>query len=663
MVRISRFLLASCLVASTLIVHAQEKRVPADNTKKTDASGARKYRVKRGQLVVLRKSSFVAKRDTTITVEARDVRFVRIQKNPSAIAAMFYDSLAQRASSGKVTKDVFDMVVRKRGSKERLVNSIIVSEDIFKPFEGFIINSVSVKTIDVLEGSVIDTLQKATTKLGVFVNRVHRDTKVRLVQRYILFSAGEKVDPYKLADNERVLRQFRPLRDARIYLSKSRKDRNAVDIVVAVQDVASFGFSGMRRSWQDFRFDIFNVNIRGTGAFAGISYFRNEYYTPTNGWEFNLAHPNLFGSFVKGGITYANNFIHERIGIAFSRDYFTPEIKVGGGLSYYQTAEHFYIDGYDTLRTPYNETSFEIWGGRSFQIRKRTNIIVNALLNPRSFYNRPFVSEDSNIFLHDRTLIAGNIWLVKRNYLKSLRVRGFGRTEDIPIGAGAGLMYGRELNEFGNRDYFQIEFTAGKYFNRIGYVNAAIAGGSFFRSGRGEDGQLSFNATGFSDLIRLRRTQLRNFLFFEATYGFNRQLDRSLILAGKWRDESGNIPIGTRRVSVGAEADYFMPWYVYGFQFTVYCRGDVYFLTMDDLLSDSSVFYSLKGGVRTLNENLVLPSFSIELGYYGKSSDFPAAWQIRFLTNLPDLFPGLNSFKPQVKTFDSQRQLIRPNTL
>ncbi|MEJ1240744.1 hypothetical protein WBG78_21545 [Chryseolinea sp. T2] len=627
---------------------AQQKR----NAKGDTSKEVRSFKVKRGDLVILRDTSFLAHRDTTVKVPARQARHVKIRRNPSAIAAMFYDSLEQRAASGKVTKDVFNMVMKKHGNKERLVNSIIVSEEVFKPFEGMKIKSISIRQVDVLEGSVIDTLQKATTKVGVFVNRVHRDTRTRLVQRNLLIKAGEEVDAYRLADNERVLRQFRPLRDARIYLSRDKKDKNAVHVVVATQDVASLGFAGARRSWKDFRFDVFHVNLGGTGTLARISYYRNEYYQPHNGWEFALGHPNLFGSFIKGEAVYTNNFMQERVGVSFSRDYFTPEIKVGGGLTYNQSHENFYIDGYDTLRTPHQLTMFEIWGGRSFQIRKRTNLILNALVNERKYSQRPFVSSDSNVFLHDRTMVAGNIWLVKRNYLKSLRIRGFGRTEDIPVGAGVGFMYGHEFSEFNDRNYFQLDLTMGKYFPRVGYLNVLATGGTYLVNGKGQDGLLSLNATAFSDLIRLRRTQMRNFIFFEWTRGYNRILDRTLIVTGKWRDNQGNIPVGNRRLSIGLESDYFMPWYFYGFQFTLYYRGDIYLLSKDDLIDRRSLFYSVKAGIRMLNENLVLPGFTIELGYYGKNSPFPAAWQLRFITTLPDLFPVSTNFKPQVRTFD-----------
>ena len=102
---------------------------------------------------------------------------------------------------------------------------LLKSEEIFKPYAGYTIGSITFKGVDMLEGSVIDTLQEATTKFGKFVNKVHRDTRAVIIKQNLLFKVGDVVDPYKLADNERVLRQFKTLRDVRIYLRRNKKLR------------------------------------------------------------------------------------------------------------------------------------------------------------------------------------------------------------------------------------------------------------------------------------------------------------------------------------------------------------------------------------------------------------------------------------------------------
>ncbi|MEO5978490.1 MAG: hypothetical protein ABIS36_02725 [Chryseolinea sp.] len=613
----------------------------------------KRIRVKKGQQVILPDTIFITRRDTTLVLTERRAKRLRIRKNPSSIASMFYDSLEQRAASRRVSQDIFKAVIKKKGKRERLVNAIIVSESVFTQYEGLKIESISVKVVDILEGSVIDTLQKATTKVGIFLNKVHKDTRINIIRQNLLFRVGEKLDAYRMADNERVLRGFKPLRDARLYVVRDKKKKDAVHVTVVVQDVSAIGVAGTRNSWEDFRLDVFHVNLGGNANQLQVSYFRNTSYSPNNGYEILLRNPNLGGTFLQGQIQYADNFIHKDIAVSVGRDFFTPEIKYAGGATFYNTHEHIYIDQYDTMKLPYIENYYEIWGGRSFEIKKRTNLIVSALVNPRKFSNTPYNSADSNTFFHDRTLVLGNITLAKRNYMKSLRIRGFGRTEDIPIGAAAGVIFGREFNNFSDRYYSEINGSIARYFPKIGYLNVGFSTGAFINKGTFQDGQLSVSATAFSDLIRLRNTQMRQFVFFGLTKGISRVFDRSLLIeGGRWRDNVGHIPVGDQRLAVGLETDYFMPWYFYGFQFTLYYRGDIYLLANSSSLVDyQSIFYTVKAGVRTLNENLVLPSLSIELGYYGKSDKFPAAWQFKFTTTLPDLFASTLGFKPAVKAF------------
>ena len=213
----------------------------------------RKVIVKKEMLVILKDTTFITKKDTVLLLSSDEIESLRIKDNPYLVSSLFYDSLSKRASATKITRDIFDLVVRKRGRKEVLVNLVIKSEDVFKPFTDYTIESIVFKAVDLLEGSVIDTLQKATTRLGKFVNKIHRDTRATIIQQNLLFQVGDRVDPYRLADNERVLRQFKTLKDARIYVVKSKANLKSVDVVVVTQDVTSIGVSGAYSSLGKFQ--------------------------------------------------------------------------------------------------------------------------------------------------------------------------------------------------------------------------------------------------------------------------------------------------------------------------------------------------------------------------------------------------------------------------
>ena len=611
----------------------------------------KKIKVKKGLQVVLRDTSFITRKDTVLFVNRNEK--IRVTENPYVTSSRFYDSLAKKTSHHKVSKGVFEWVVKKRGRKEKLVDAVVKSEDVFKPYTGYAINSILFKSVDLLEGSVIDTLQKATTRFGLFVNTIHKDTRAKIIAQNLLFKAGDAVDPYKLADNERILRQFKPLRDARIYVSPNKANPKTADVVVVTQDVASIGVAGDYGSPNRYRLEIYDINMLGYARQLRLSYFRNSEAYPRNGYEVTLREPNFRSTFVQGELQYTNNYIRQRTRLALGRDFFTPEIKYAGGIELYRTQENFYFEEYDTLELPYTENNIDLWAGRSFQLDKRTNLIFSTRLNTRDFVAQPFVSIDSNSFFYNKTFFLNGISLIRRNYLKSLRIRGFGKTEDVPVGGFISLVFGKDINQFTDRSYFELDGSIARYFPRLGYFNLSLAIGSFFKIGSPEDGFVTVSNTYFSDLLKLRKTQARQFIYFTYTKGFNRVLDQTISLPGKWEDANRLPPLGNHRMTIGFETVYFMPWYAYGFQFALFHRVDFNLLSKSTiLLTKTALFPSIQFGVRMLNENLVLPRFSLDLTYFGKNQNYKSDWQIKFSTTLPNLFGTSQNFKPQVSGFN-----------
>jgi len=611
-----------------------------------------KLKVKKGLQVVMKDTSYIVRHDTLLWITEEEAKNIKVRENPYTQSSRFYERLEKRTSTNGASRNIFKLLVRKKGRKEKLVDAIVKSEDVFKPYAGYIIESITFSAVDLLEGSVLDTLQKASTKVGIFINKVHKDTRAKIIAHNLLFKVGDVVDPYKLADNERILRQFKTLRDARIYVSINKLNPKAVDIVVVTQDVASIGVSGSLGSWQKFRLDVYDINILGYARQLQLSYFKNSSDYPRHGYEITFREPNFRSSFIQGEIQYTDNYLRQRTRLSLGKDFFTPEIKYAGGIDLYRTREKFYFEEYDTLELPYTENNIDAWIGRSFQLDKRTNIILSTRLNTRDFVSKPYVASDSNSFFHDRTMLLSSLTLIKRNYLRTLKIRGFGRTEDVPVGGAVSLLFGKEVNQFTDRNYYEINGTWGKYYKAFGYINLSLATGSFFKNKKGEDGLLTFTSSYFSDLKRVNRTQARQFIYFTYTEGFNRTLDRTISISGKWEDSNQLPPLGNQRMTVGTETVYFMPWYLYGFQFALFHRLDINWLSKEKApLNKLTLFPSIQVGTRIQNENLVLPRFAIDITYFGKNTNFPSAWQFKFSTTLPNLFGTSEVFKPQVYGF------------
>jgi len=619
----------------------------AQKTSSTDLTT--RVLAKKGYLVVLPDTSFIVLNDTVIVTSKK----IRVRKNPYEVTESFYDSLDHRTSKRKITNEIHDLVI-KPANRKRVVDSVIVkSEDVFKPYSGFTIRSIKLLKVDLLEGSVIDTLRHARTKFGKFVNAVHIDTRDVIVRNNLMFSVGDKVDPYRLSDNERILRQFKTIRDARIYLNPVEGEENMVDVVVATQDVISLGASGGYSSLKNYRVEVYDINIMGYAKELGVSYFRHKDGSPQDGYEITLRQPNISGSFIDGEITYTNNYLRHRTLIAAGREFLTPRMRYAGGVELFKTQENYLLDENDTLKIPYTQKSYDVWAGRSFLFGERTNLIFSFRNQAYKFSDRPYIAPDSNNFFFNRNLYLGSVTLLKRNFFKSSLINGFGRTEDIPVNAWVGVTGGFEKNTFSDRYYGDIRTGLGKYLDRLGYMGVDVTFGGFYRSQTWEDGILNVTGTYFSNLLKLRKVRLRQFVNFNYVHGYARTIDPTVnILNGKWRSEDGFIPLGQERISVGTESVYFTPWYFYGFKFALYHGVNINFLkTSSGLLQRQNIFPSVRAGIRTLNDHLVFPTLSVDFNYYFKAAGYSSAYTLKISTTLPRLFQNIRTFKPELARF------------
>lgn len=608
------------------------------------------YEVSAGQMVILRDTSFVTEVDTLIRLPIGEQ--IRIKKDPVAKSRKFYNRLDSLSTKNKFTNRLYGLIVDTGDSSNQTEEDIVRSETPFLPYQGKIIRSVNFRKVPLLEGSVLDTAAVPGTVVGEFVNKMHMNTRNYVIRKNLLFTQGNQVDAFTFADNERILRQLRVLKDARIYL-KADDSGDSVDVLVVTQDVASIGVSGNYYSLNNFIGNLFDVNMLGTATQFEVSYFYNANESKKHGYGLLLRDPNLFGSFGTGSIQYSDNYLRNQFLVEYSREFLTPRTKYGGGASYYVTRENFLPNEVDTLRLPYTAHNSDIWGGRSFQIDTRSNFVISGRLNKRIFSSRPYIAEDSNRYFTNRTLALISMALLERKYMRTHLIRGFGRTEDIPIGKFAILTTGREFSEFGDYTYYGLDLGYSMYLQRLGYFNNRISFSSFMGNNTWQDGFFQLGTSYFTPLIDLNKMRIRQFIDIDYTKGFRRVYDNIIKLAGKWETDSGLPPLGNERLTISGETVYFTTWYFYGFRFTFYHRFELNMLAYNTrLFSKQNYFPAIKAGIRTLNENLVFPTLSLNFAFYGNASGHPNKFAVTLNANFESLFPLNRSLKPVAHAFE-----------
>jgi hypothetical protein len=600
--------------------------------------------VSKGLMVVLADTSFIADRDTVIITEKG-----RIKEDPYSKSDKFYDSLEQRADKARVTRELHELLIKKKRAEFRIDSVIIKSEDAFRSYAGMVIRKVQIKKVDLLEGSVLDTTLVTTTRFGKLINKLHKDTRSFIIRNNLLFEAGDRVDPYVLSDNERILRQFKTIRDARIYLNPV-PGTDSVDVVVVTQDVASVGATGRYSSLNRFNIDVYDVNILGYAKQLQVSYFRNTMGVPANGYEVSLREPNFGNSFISGELKYTDNYLRNRTSFSLGREFLTPEMRYAGGVEMYRTREN-YLTINDTIPSPYKQNSLDAWLGRSFQLATRTNLVLAVRNHEVRFFERPLIAIDSNYFFYERSLFLGGLTLIRSDYFKGSLIRGFGRTEDVPVNTWIGTTFGKESHEFYDRPYIDLRGGVGHYFERFGYINISTSAGGFRAGDRWEDGLISTNAMYFSNLMETRRTKIRQFVNASFVSGYARTIQPFIGVVGRWRGEFDFVPVGSQRTTIGSETVYFTPGYFYGFKFAIYHGFDLHFLRTQHESSSDIFFPSFRAGIRMLNDNLTFPTLSIDLTYYAGVEQYAGSFAVRFSTTLPNLFGTPMTFKPVIAPF------------
>jgi hypothetical protein len=140
----------------------------------------------------------------------------------------------------KLSRQIMKSITRKQKTDP---TAAVKSEEAFLPYEGKIIRNIIIRHID-FQRTVYDTtknIKNTITRLG---NALHSTSKDWVIRDNLFIRENRPVNPYKLADNERHLRDLDFLLESKFYIIPLRQNPDSVDIVVLTRDVFSLGASG-----------------------------------------------------------------------------------------------------------------------------------------------------------------------------------------------------------------------------------------------------------------------------------------------------------------------------------------------------------------------------------------------------------------------------------
>jgi hypothetical protein len=445
------------------------------------------------------------------------------------------------------------------------------------------VRRIRVTNLDVFGASVDDTTEVSKSRLGRFLNHLNFRTCKTTIRQTLLFGEGDPVDPFRLADSERILRNLAFVGDARIAVAEIPGSSDSVDVRVIVKESWTLKLSQSVREGNRLKVSLADQNLLGLGHEVSAAATLIPHASPRLGFDTHYSVQNIHGSFVTGEVGYAKLSSEETASFALSRELVSPVLRYAGGLDLVR-ASITVLDSVPSIGDNSSEL-VDLWAGRQvhqWRSRKETGrhpiLFVSGRVQHLKFTRRPPVTPTTFYQYHDMDHVLGSLTYIQSSYYRTNLLYNFGRTEDVPYGFLARVTYGLADEEFNRDPYGSATLAAGERIGCLGFAAGEVRIGGYPKGGSIEKGVMRLRTIHFSNLMHAGGFRFRQFARAEYTTGIHRFADDSIDMNG---DESirgvvyNSSVIGSKRLQLDLETVAFTPWKVRGVTFAFFTFADV----------------------------------------------------------------------------------------
>lgn len=542
------------------------------------------------------------------------------------------------------------------------------SESPFMAYEGKVIRHIIVKTYG-FEQTFTDTskrLQYFGTKL---LNQAHRKTRDWVIRNSLFIKENTALNPFKVADNERLIRSLNFIQDARILVNYLPDTDDSVDLVVVVKDLFSIGGELSSLATNSIHGNISEANFLGMGQKIQGGIIAEQTRHPGFGYQLLYTKANIY-RFVNAAASYTqiNNNLKDGTPdeqawfLRLERPLYAPYAHLAGGINLgtYQSFNRYHRP--DSLFFNYRYWTHDLWLGwnlGSDRFLSNTSVRDRKFVSLRYFENHftdvPYQLADKfNFRFNDREAALAQFTFFRQDFYKTNYIYGFGTTEDVPAGYNVALTTGyyrqkgvTDLRRF----YGGVDANSYVVTKRGGFLQYFFRAGGFLRHGQVEDAGGVIGAGYYSPLFLFNNLKIRQYINFSFTRQFNRVGMDALTLNNPFglRYFSGDSVIGSQRLTLHSETSFFLNFRLLGFKFAPFAFGDISLLTPEDRSFDrSSLYHGIGAGLRTRNENLVFNTIEFRMVYFPRKTEQNQSFKIMIDTGIQFRYSSIYVKAPDV---------------
>ena len=572
------------------------------------------------------------------------------------------DTLRQKknatVSEGKATQ-LFMSKIR-HAPPDSLID--IKSEIPFLPYEGKIIRKIIINRIG-FERVIPDTSRWIKTTTTKVANRMHNDTKSWVIRNNLFIREGKPLNPYRLADNERFLRDLEFILDSRIFVLPLSEDSDSVDLIVMTRDVFSFGAAVVPRSGNEYQFRVQEANLGGMGQKLSVIGVYDYDRTPKTGYEFLYQKTNLFGSFINATVAYTEINTGRSVGeeneygyfFRLDRPLYNPFARWTGAMELSRNWSKNNFNEEEKLFADYKYDIKDVWAGYSFGLKKLNDKPARGENRNRTFValrafdqefskmpDIPLSSNDSMIYT-DRSNALGQLSFFKQNFYKTRYVLGFGRTEDIPYGYRISFTGGWEKERGLQRAYTGAEVMVSTVSTNGTFYTYTLKLGNYLSEDLIQDALAQIGMSRYSRLYNMNKSKIRHFAELQFASQLNQTLKRGLDIndLNGIRGFKPDSLLGSKRLRLRTETVLFTPWKLLGFHLAPVANIDLAYLGQEyqQLIQKKNFYSGFAAALRARNENLIFNTVEARVYYYPKTVEGIDNWRAEFRVNLRVKYP------------------------
>lgn len=542
------------------------------------------------------------------------------------------DSTKKKLSLRALAKDVYRnfVVVESKTSDSTFFQK---SEASFRPYAGKVIRNVIVQNLSFGE-NVLDTSSNIIGALTRFADNLQSNTKNYTIRELLFVRKGQLLDPFRLADNERFLRDQNFIKDARILVRSVPGISDSVDVYVRLRDVFSWGAEVSASGVSSARISLYDANFLGMGQRLQYTMLYDRSRSPAFGSGILYRKTSIAGSFVNVEAAYTTINQGAALGkenetayyLKLDRPLYTPNARFAGGLQLSSNRSTNVWRKPDSVFSDYKYQLADIWIGYNIGIYKKKDYnddsrrrqFVSLRYFDQHFVQPPLLKTFDPRYVDKRYLLGQFSWY-RIDFYRTNYIYGFGRTEDLPVGIMRKVTVGPVQVDSLRRLYLGWEFDHLLVDKHENYWNYTLALGTNIYKNQLQDNSAFLNLSWFSRLFSFQKFRLRQFANVSYAGIFKHHVYEPLYINNEYGLEHfGTDSVrGIQRVSIGSETDIYTRWQILGFKLGFFGFGQATMMTPEHTgMWNGNVFPAVGGGIRTRNENLIFGTIEARFTWY-----------------------------------------------